>query len=226
MQNAPAADLKTKADDRSQSALECFFDCSSPWTYLAFHNLQPLAAEFGLSVRWRPFLVGGVFNSINPSVYAARANPVPAKADYQLKNMQDWARLSGLNIQFPPTVFPVNSVKVMRACLALEPLGKLEAFARAAFEAYFGQDLDISSDEVILQLCERTQVAFEPLMQSITAPGIKDQLRANTEELIARGGFGSPTIFVHEKDLYFGNDSLPLVRAALIRGGAQVKLSV
>ncbi len=50
--------------------IEFFFDCSSPWTYLAFHNIQPLAKEFGVEISWRPILVGGIFNTINPSVYA------------------------------------------------------------------------------------------------------------------------------------------------------------
>ena len=49
--------------------IEFFFDCSSPWTYLAFHNIPPLAAEFGEEIVWKPILVGGVFNTVNPSVY-------------------------------------------------------------------------------------------------------------------------------------------------------------
>ena len=59
--------------------IEFFFDCSSPWTYLAFHNIQPLAKEFSTEISWRPILVGGIFNSINPSVYVSRAQPVAAK---------------------------------------------------------------------------------------------------------------------------------------------------
>ena len=59
--------------------IEFFFDCSSPWTYLAFHNIQPLAKEFGEQISWLPVLVGGIFNAINPSVYASRENPVAAK---------------------------------------------------------------------------------------------------------------------------------------------------
>ncbi len=59
--------------------IEFFFDCSSPWTYLGFHNIRPLAAELGVPIRWRPILVGGVFNSVNPSVYASRDNPVPGQ---------------------------------------------------------------------------------------------------------------------------------------------------
>ena len=100
--------------------IEFFFDCSSPWTYLAFHNIQPLAAELGVPIRWRPVLVGGIFNAVNPSVYAMRENPVPPKRDYMLKDLQDWASEARLRIVFPPRVFPVNSVKAMRACIVLD----------------------------------------------------------------------------------------------------------
>lgn len=48
---------------------------------------------------------------------------------------------------------------------------------------------------------------------------VKARLRANTEEVIARGGYGSPSIFVDATDMYFGNDQLPLVEAALERTG-------
>ena len=197
--------------------IEFFFDISSPWTYLAFHNIQPLAAEAGATIRWRPILVGGIFNSVNPSVYAGRQNPVPAKAAYQLKDMQDWARHAGINLKFPPTVFPVNSVKAMRACLLLEPAGKLLPFATAAFEAYWGGDRDISQDDVLADLCRQAGVDAATTLAGIARQDIKDQLKANTEELIRRGGFGSPTMFVGGDDMYFGNDRLPLVRAALLR---------
>jgi len=199
--------------------IEFFFDCSSPWTYLGFHNIQPLAAELGASIRWRPILVGGIFNSVNPSVYFSREHPVPAKQAYQLKDMQDWARHAGLDIKFPPTVFPVNSVKAMRGCILLEPQAQLVPFAQAAFEAYWRDDRDISNDAVLAEVCERAGVDAASFFAGIARQEIKDQLKANTDELIRRGGFGSPTMFVDGEDMYFGNDRLPLVRAALLRGG-------
>jgi 2-hydroxychromene-2-carboxylate isomerase len=201
--------------------IDFYFDISSPWTYLAFHNIQPLAAEQNAAIRWKPILVGGVFNSVNPSVYATRDNPVPAKAAYQLKDMQDWARHCELAIKFPPTVFPVNSVKAMRGCLWLEPQGKLVSFATAAFEAYWGRDEDISRDEVLTRICAQCGIDAAGFLAGIARQEIKDQLKANTEELIRRGGFGSPTMFVDGDDMYFGNDRLPLVRAALLRGAAK-----
>ncbi|MBS0591977.1 MAG: 2-hydroxychromene-2-carboxylate isomerase [Rubrivivax sp.] len=197
--------------------IECFFDCGSPWTYLAFHNLRPLAAELGVPIRWRPILVGGVFNAVNPSVYAAREHPVPAKRDYMLKDLQDWARAAGVTIRMPPSVFPVNSVKAMRGCCWLEPQGLLVPFAAAVFEAYWGRDQDIAQDAVLADICGRCGIDAPAFFAAIAEPGVKAQLKANTDELIARGGFGSPTIFVGGDDLYFGNDRLPLVAAAVRR---------
>lgn len=194
--------------------LEFFFDCSSPWTYLAFHNVQPLARELGAAIRWRPVMVGGVFNAVNPSVYESRANPVVAKKAYAVKSMADWARWSGVKLYFPPAIFPINSVKVMRACLVLDREGKLVEFARAAFEAYWGEGRDISTDLLVRELCARVGTDADAVLAAIGQQAVKDELRANTDELIARGGFGTPTMFLGD-DMYFGNDHLPLVRSAL-----------
>ena len=195
--------------------IEFFFDCSSPWTYLAFHNIQPLAREFSVEISWRPILVGGIFNSVNPSVYAQRETPVPLKARYMKKDLADWARSASLAIKMPPTVFPVNSVKAMRGCIWLGE--DMVPFARSLFEAYWGDDQDISQDAVLAAICRRVGVDPARFAAGIAEQGIKDQLKANTDEVMARGGFGSPTIFVDKTDMYFGNDRLPLIREALAR---------
>ena len=195
--------------------IEFFFDCSSPWTYLAFHNIQPLATAFSEEISWRPILVGGIFNTINPSVYASREAPVPAKLNYMKKDMADWARSAGLAIKMRPTVFPVNSVKAMRGCIWA---GKdLVSFASAVFEAYWGDDQDISQDAVLAEVCRRVGIDPARFLAGISEQAIKDQLKANTDEVMARGGFGSPTIFLDKTDMYFGNDRLPLIREALQR---------
>ncbi len=195
--------------------IEFFFDCSSPWTYLAFHNIQPLAAELSVEISWRPILVGGIFNTVNPSVYAQREAPVPLKAHYMKKDLADWARIARLAILMPPTVFPVNSVKAMRGCIFLGQ--DMVPFARAVFAAYWGDDKDISKDEVLAEICKRVGVDPQEFFAGIGEPAIKNQLKANTDEVMARGGFGSPTIFVDKTDMYFGNDRLPLIREALLR---------
>jgi 2-hydroxychromene-2-carboxylate isomerase len=194
--------------------LEFFYDCSSPWTYLAFHRVEEVAARGGAELHFRPILVGGVFNAVNPSVYESRAKPVAAKAAYIRKDQQDWARLYGIRIGQPP-VFPVNSVKAMRAAFVAQEHGRIAPFSRAVFEAYWGDLQDISQDAVLRPIVERVGLDWAEVSAKIADEAYKKKLRDSTDELIARGGFGSPTFFVDRDDMYFGNDRIPLVEAAL-----------
>ena len=91
---------------------------------------------------------------------------------------------------------------------------------RAAFETYWGDLEDISQKDILTKVAEKAGLDGEALLARSEAPEIKEKLRLNTEEVIARGGFGSPTMFVNGDDMYFGNDRLPLVEAALTNGRA------
>jgi 2-hydroxychromene-2-carboxylate isomerase len=86
------------------------------------------------------------------------------------------------------------------------------------FQAYWGDLEDISQVEVLKPIIVRAGYDADDFLTRIDDPALKARLRANTDELIARGGFGSPTMFVDGHDMYFGNDRLPLVEAALVRG--------
>jgi 2-hydroxychromene-2-carboxylate isomerase len=195
--------------------LEFFFDCSSPWTYLAFTRVQKVVARTGADIVWKPILVGGVFNAVNREVYDRRANPDPRKARYSAKDLQDWARLLGLTIVMPPPVFPVKATLAMRAALAAQEEGKLVEYGRACFHAYWSDLKDISLPQVIAEVCAQADLDGEHVLERSRSEAIKDRLRANTDEVIARGGFGSPTMFVDRDDMYFGNDRMELVEAAL-----------
>ena len=199
--------------------LEMFFDCSSPWSYLAFERVIPLAESFGISVHWRPVLAGGIFNAVNPGIeYFESKDKMPRrKVDYHLKVMQDWADVTDVKIAFPPAGHPVNSVRAMRACLVLRPVGKLVPFARACFQAIFRDERPLGEDAVLLDICDRVGVDGPWLLDRIAMQEVKDALRAEVDEAIARGAFGVPTFFLDDTDMYFGVDSLPLVNARMSR---------
>jgi 2-hydroxychromene-2-carboxylate isomerase len=190
--------------------IEFFFDCSSPWTYLAFESVQEIVERDDVEIIWRPILVGGIFNAVNPSVYENRSNPVPAKARYYQKDLRDWAEYVGVEIGQPP-VFPVNSVKVMRGALLAIEADNLVPYARQAFQRYWGELADISQDAEVLSIAEAAGLEAAGFLERIAAPAVKDQLRANTDECVQRGGFGSPTLFLDREDMFFGNDRLPLL---------------
>ncbi|MFN2101106.1 2-hydroxychromene-2-carboxylate isomerase [Altererythrobacter sp. MF3-039] len=197
--------------------IDFFFDLSSPWTRLAFRNIGPALEGLDTHITWRPFLVGGVFNAVNQSVYAARTdeNSIKLKASWQW--LKEWAELAGVAMNFPSPHHPLKSVNPMRMCCALEDdQVTLERFAEAAFEAYFNAQRNLDEMDELVAVADACGLDGTALAEQATSQPIKDRLRANTEEAIARGAFGSPSIFVRAPDgnehMYFGNDQLPLVR--------------
>ena len=200
--------------------IEFFFDCSSPWTYLGFHNIQPLAAELKVPIRWRPILVGGVFNSVNPSVYASREKPVPAKRDYMLKDLQDWARLQRPEDRHAAEGVPGEQRQGHARLPVAGTAGPAGALCHGGVRGLLGPRRGHLAGRRAgrhLQALRHRAAAF---LAGIAKDDVKEQLKANTDELIRRGGFGSPTIYVNGDDMYFGNDRLPLVAEALRRRAA------
>ena len=198
------------------SKVEFFFDCSSPWTYLAFCRIQGIIKETNTNVLWRPILVGGVFNEINKDIYEARENPNPVKFKYLRKDLQDWADSYSVIINWPE-VFPLNAVNVMRAVLVAEKFDKLVPYSFLCFEEYWSKGVDISDLDILCEMAYSIGIDRTDFKEKILRQETKDLLRKNTSELIERGGFGSPTVFINTNDMYFGNDRLGLVKQKILR---------
>lgn len=197
--------------------LEFFFDCSSPWTYLAFKEIENLCLRQNLELIWKPILVGGIFNTMNPSVYESRSNLIKEKAIYLQKDLQEWALLRGIKINWPD-IFPVNSVKAMRGVFLAMEKNRVSEYVNYVFRSYWRDNLDISSDEIIMKIVRKLDWDSEEFFSFISQDSVKKSLRRNTEELVKRGGFGSPTMFLNERNMYFGNDRLMLLEEIMKAG--------
>ncbi len=196
--------------------IEFFYDYSSPWTYFASTRIEEFCAKNKAELVWKPFLVGGVFNKVNPSVYQRREHPIPPKDAYYRKDMADWARFLDLKI-VRPTVFPVNSVKALRGAFVAIEDGTISAYSKAMFEAYWRDDRDISQEDVLRDIVQKIGMDVDAFFTKIADDRIKRKLFETTDELIGRGGFGTPTFFIDGDDMYFGNDRFELMQAALDR---------
>ncbi|MEM9684703.1 MAG: 2-hydroxychromene-2-carboxylate isomerase, partial [Pseudomonadota bacterium] len=179
-------------------------------------RIEEFCAENKAELVWKPFLVGGVFNKVNPSVYQRRENPIPPKDAYYRKDMEDWARYLDLKI-VRPSVFPVNSVKALRGAFVAIEDGTISAYSKAMFEAYWQDDRDISQEDVLRDVATGAGMDADALFAKVSDDAIKRKLFETTDELIARGGYGTPTFFVNGDDMYFGNDRFELMQAALDR---------
>jgi 2-hydroxychromene-2-carboxylate isomerase len=183
---------------------------------LAFTNLQPILARTGTEAVLRPILVGGVFNAVNQSVYAAREATDNRKLNHAWKVMKDWSKLAGVEMHFPSQYHPAKSVAAMRmACTLADDIPALTIFTKAAFESYFGRQENLDDPETLVAVADAAGLDGKTMKAAAQTDAVKALLRSNTEEVIARGGYGSPTIFVDRTKMYFGNDQLPLVEFAL-----------
>jgi 2-hydroxychromene-2-carboxylate isomerase len=191
--------------------VECLFDLGSPYSYLAWHQLPKIAAARGARIIWQPILVGAVFQATGNHA------PIetPNKALYSLIDLQRWAKHYGVNFTMNPH-FPINTLALMRGAVAMQAEGE-EVYLRylsAMFKALFEEPRNLNLPEEIGKVLQEN--GFDPmaLMAKIGEQAVKDQLRKNTEQAVARGAFGAPTFFVG-KEMFWGQDRLDFVDAAL-----------
>jgi len=189
------------------ATLEFFYDFVSPYSYLAFTRVEAEAARVGGTVRFRPFLLGGVFN--------ATGNKAPievaAKGPYLAAECSRWARRLGVPLAWPAK-FPVLTVLPLRAAFAAEKVGKLVPFSAAVYRAYWAEGRDISDAAVVADAATRAGLDGAALVAE--APNFKDALKAQTQEAVDRGSFGAPTFFVGQ-EMFIGNDRLDFAIEAL-----------
>jgi 2-hydroxychromene-2-carboxylate isomerase len=189
--------------------IEFFYDFVSPYSYLASTRVEASAARAGASVRFRPFLLGGVFK--------ATGNRAPidveAKGRHMWTDLERWARRLGVPLARPGT-FPTSTVLALRAALAAGDRGKLVPFTHAAFRAYWAEGKDLSAAAVVAAVGDESGLDGAALVTA--APTYKEKLAAQTQEAVERGAFGAPTFFVRG-ELFIGNDRLDFVEEALRR---------
>jgi 2-hydroxychromene-2-carboxylate isomerase len=189
--------------------VDFFFDLSSPYSYLAASQMKGLAARTGATVAWRPMVLGAVFKSVGNEMPAR----VPLKARWMAQDLSRWAEHYGVPFVMS-SHFPANTIKAMRLILVDEPRGA--EVALAGFSAMWAEDRDITDEAELRRIAERGGLDPTAALRAIEQPAIKDQLRANTDEAVARGAFGAPTFLVGEQ-LFWGNDRLLFVERALAK---------
>ncbi|UQA56700.1 2-hydroxychromene-2-carboxylate isomerase [Polyangium aurulentum] len=188
--------------------IDFFFDFSSPYSYLAATQLPGVAARTGARVAYRPIVLFGVFKATGNDMPAK----VAAKGMYMAKDLERWARHYGVPFKFS-SHFPSNTIKAMRLVLVADEGGRGEAAALAGFRAMWEEDRDLNDAGVLADLARAAGLDPEAALAAIETPAIKDKLRANTDEAVARGAFGAPAMFVGEQ-LFWGNDRIHFVEEA------------
>jgi len=197
------------------TALEFFFDYGSPYSYLADTRLPALAARTGCEVVYRPMLLGGVYKATGNRSPALE--PVDAKRRYGGLELQRWVAYLGVPFTMNPH-FPIDTLALMRAAHAALRLGVFPAFHAAVYPAFWARGEDLGDLAVVARVLGDAGVDAAAVLAAAGEAAAKADLRATTDEAVARGVFGAPTFFVGDA-MFFGNDRLDFVERALAAAG-------
>ena len=197
----------------SNRSVDFYFDVGSPASYLAWTQIGAIAREAGAALAFKPMLLGGVFQATGNASPAT----VPAKGRYIFTDFARHARRYGVPLRGNPH-FPINTLPYMRAITGMQMRHpeRFEAFTQAVFEAIWVQALNLNDPQVAAQALATAGYPPELVQGLIHDPEVKARLKAVTDEAIARGVFGAPTMFVGD-EMFFGQDRLAWVREALER---------
>jgi len=192
-------------------SIEFFFDYGSPYSYLANALLPGLAARTDADIVYRPMLLGGVFKATGNRSPAFE--PVEAKRAHGGESLRRWLAHHAVPFAGNPH-FPIDTLGLMRSCVAAQREGVFAAFHAAIYPAFWVAGENLGDPRVVSAVLGAAGLDAPKLVECAASADIKAQLRATTEEAVARGAFGAPTFFLGDA-MYFGVDQLPLLERAL-----------
>ena len=200
----------------SKQTLEFWFEFASSYSYLSVMRIEPLARAAGVTLQWRPFLLGPVFLSLgwNDSPF----NIYPPKGRYMWRDLARLASRYGLPLKLP-SHFPRNGLLAARVALAGADEAWMPAFCRAVMRANFAEDREIAEVEVISAILASLELPVDTILARAESPENKQALRRQTERASEIGLFGAPSFVTPDGELFWGNDRLEDALEWVKKGG-------
>lgn len=194
------------------NAIDFYFDFSSPYGYFAATRIEELAARHGRLVNWHPVLLGVVFRTVGTQPLTS----YPMKGEYSFLDFERTARFHGIPYNRPPQ-FPLPTQAAARAMLwTAQHVGVARAIdlAQAIFHAFFVDGVQIDRAEEVVRIGAAIGLDAQALAGGQESGEIRERLRAETSEAMARGVFGSPFMIVDGQP-FWGFDRFPQLEAHL-----------
>mgnify|MGYP000979680780 CR=1 FL=1 len=189
-----------------QPILTFWFEFASTYSYLSAARIEDLANAAGVAIRWRPFLLGPIFQ--RQGWTTSPFNLFPAKGRNMWRDMERQCAAMGLPLKRPDP-FPQNSLTAARLATIGVGEGWGPAFIRAVYHAEFGEGRDISSLSVLGGVLANLGLPADALIsRARTDEAVKSQLKSTTEDAEARGLYGAPSFTTEAGELFWGNDRL------------------
>ncbi len=189
----------------TKATLDFWLDYASTYSYVAAERIGAIAEAAGVTVRWRPFLLGPIFQAQgwNSSPF----NIYPEKGRYMWRDME---RICG-DLKIPltrPEPFPQNSILAARVALIGFADGWGEDFSRAVYRAEFGEGRNIGEPAVMADILGALRQDAKAVLEQAQSAENKLKLRGETEQAQRLGIFGAPSFVTKDGELFWGNDQL------------------
>lgn len=190
-------------------SVEFFFDYGSPASYLAWTQLPEICQRNSATLHYRPMLLGAVFKETGNQT----PSNIAAKGQWMQADMNRWAQRYDVPFRRNPH-FPVNTLQLMRGAIWAQQNDCFSPYSQAVFDAMWVNGADLNQPEVIVSTLRNAGLPTEDILAGVADPAIKQALIEKTNDAVARGVFGAPTMFVAD-EMHFGQDRLDWVEQAL-----------
>ena len=186
-------------------AITFYLDFISPYAYLAFETLPDVLMGHSYTVTYKPVLFAALLKHHGQRGPAEMAN----KREWTYRQVQWLAHQHEVALDLPAT-HPFNPLALLRLAVASQAQGWPNRYVCERIFHHVWQDGAEATDPERLAALTQ-EFAFARGGQDAD---VKAQLQAHTDEAIARGVFGVPTLEVDGK-LFWGLDALPMLQAYL-----------
>jgi len=184
--------------------IDFFYEFASSYSYITALRIAPVAKAAGVTVRWRPFLLGPIFKAQGWDT--SPFNLYPAKGRYMVRDCERQCGELGIAFRLPEP-FPQNTLLAARVALVGLAEGWGEDFSRAVYRAEFAEARNIGDPAVVAEIVQALGHDGKAALARAQSDEIKGKLRAQTEEAQRLGIFGAPN-FIARGELFWGNDRL------------------
>jgi len=186
-----------------------YFDYISSNAYLAWIQLPKLAQQYGYDVEAVPVLFAGLLGA-HGQLGPAEVLP---KALWMGKNNVRKAALLGVPLN-PPVFHPFNPLLALRVSSLPLDVDRRRALISALFDAVWVHGLHVSEPPVVERVADQSGLAGATLVADAQRPETKERLRRQTDDAIARGVFGVPSMEIGD-ELFWGYDDFPYLELFL-----------
>lgn len=188
-----------------------FYDYTCPWAYIGSARVEAYFASQGVKIDFRPVYLKQMKEPMIGPEPAGERTYGPRKASYYAQLRSNWAACCGVEFGDADTLVRVDTALLLKGALVAQDEGRFRDYHYPAYRARWVDGDDVSQPSVVHRLLGDAGMDADACLERAESAELDERLRAVTEEAMARGVFGVPTIVVADRVIW-GNDQFEMAR--------------